>query len=484
MTIASSKKKYIDFWLPAVLLAGVALCASRFLVDGCVFNGDFPLYIRQAQSVFSGNATQVAADMEQMIGWSTYPRYSPVLYPWGYPLLLAVPVQISGIDYGAFSWISTGCFLGGLYLFYRNWQLQAAPFWQIFSWFILIGFNTFYLYFCDTTSGELPFLFFAALSLYVLNRLYSSVRHLRKGWVYFITGILLFFTAQIRTEGYFLFASLLALQLRNGFRRTDWLPYAGGLFALGVFAYFFPSGYTAHFSHFQATTFESIKDNLIAFYQYPGILLDLPDTIFDAGFWLFAIWGFAVSVRKHMAEAVFAGLTLFLLIVWPYEEMRYWVTLFALLLFFFLCGIGRIPVALGYVRRGRWVVYALAGFCIGNVGWHTASTLIHWSGKYAPENPDITAVEATELFDFIRSVTLPGDVVACCESRAIYLYTGRLSCNLFGDLPVTLHRARWYVYFVHRDSYLQYPYSVIRENTEHFRVAFRNNDYIVYQLVE
>ena len=55
---------------------------SRAIVSGHIFNGDFALYIRQAQSIQYGDMQQVFSDMQEMIAHSTYQRYSPILYPW------------------------------------------------------------------------------------------------------------------------------------------------------------------------------------------------------------------------------------------------------------------------------------------------------------------------------------------------------------------------------------------------------------------
>ena len=94
--------------------------AVQLIVSGHIFNGDFALYIRQAQSIQYGDMQQVFSDMQEMIAHSTYQRYSPILYPWGYPLLLFPCVVLFGINYFAFKIVGVICLVGAfIFLYYH-----------------------------------------------------------------------------------------------------------------------------------------------------------------------------------------------------------------------------------------------------------------------------------------------------------------------------------------------------------------------------
>lgn len=95
-------KKHITELCFMLLLCGTLWGAVQLIVSGHIFNGDFALYIRQAQSIQYGDMQQVFSDMQEMIAHSTYQRYSPILYPWGYPLLLFPCVVLFGINYFGF----------------------------------------------------------------------------------------------------------------------------------------------------------------------------------------------------------------------------------------------------------------------------------------------------------------------------------------------------------------------------------------------
>ncbi|WP_288883302.1 hypothetical protein [uncultured Bacteroides sp.] len=215
-------------------------CTSRFITAGCVFNGDFPLYLRQALCVWQGDAEKVLHDMQQMIDMSTYQRYSPVLYPWGSPLLLSVPLKCFGMDYQAFKITETVFFIGALAVFYLLFRQREKNGLLPLAAVILLGFNTFYLYFCNYVSCELFFLFFIAASLWGIHRCYGNGQ-CRSGALPLLLGVLLLFTAQIRTEGYVLFASLMVAQLRSGCRgRRLMLPYLSAALFFFMLELLFP----------------------------------------------------------------------------------------------------------------------------------------------------------------------------------------------------------------------------------------------------
>lgn len=68
-------KKHITELCFMLLLCGTLWGAVQLIVSGHIFNGDFALYIRQAQSIQYGDMQQVFSDMQEMITHSTYQRF-------------------------------------------------------------------------------------------------------------------------------------------------------------------------------------------------------------------------------------------------------------------------------------------------------------------------------------------------------------------------------------------------------------------------
>ena len=64
-------KKHITELCFMLLLCGTLWGAVQLIVSGHIFNGDFALYIRQAQSIQYGDMQQVFSDMQEMISSTT-----------------------------------------------------------------------------------------------------------------------------------------------------------------------------------------------------------------------------------------------------------------------------------------------------------------------------------------------------------------------------------------------------------------------------
>src|SRR4051812_9548838 len=83
----------LGFVVAVAAAAGMALHRS-----GHTQGDDFALYLRQARSIFDGDIGAVVADNRFAVVNSDG-AFSPIAYPWGWPLLLAPFVHQWGLDY-------------------------------------------------------------------------------------------------------------------------------------------------------------------------------------------------------------------------------------------------------------------------------------------------------------------------------------------------------------------------------------------------
>jgi len=86
--------------------AGLAIALHR---AGHTQGDDFALYLRQARSIFDGDPAQVVADNRFTVIQSGG-EFSPIAYPWGWPLLLAPFVRVWGLDYDRLKLVEVACF--------------------------------------------------------------------------------------------------------------------------------------------------------------------------------------------------------------------------------------------------------------------------------------------------------------------------------------------------------------------------------------
>ncbi|MET0578805.1 MAG: hypothetical protein ABW122_09110, partial [Ilumatobacteraceae bacterium] len=77
--------------------------------NGHTQGDDFALYLRQARSIFDGDISQVVADNRFSV-INSGPAFSPIAYPWGWPLLLAPFVHVWGLDYERLKLVEVAAF--------------------------------------------------------------------------------------------------------------------------------------------------------------------------------------------------------------------------------------------------------------------------------------------------------------------------------------------------------------------------------------
>lgn len=142
----------------AIIVLAALWGAVQLIVSGHIFNGDFALYIRQAQSIQYGDMQQVFSDMQEMIAHSTYQRYSPILYPWGYPLLLFPCVALFGINYFAFKIVGVICLVGAFIFLYYHPILSKERFrMSVLLVLTLLTGNIFYWGMLTPSAANFPF---------------------------------------------------------------------------------------------------------------------------------------------------------------------------------------------------------------------------------------------------------------------------------------------------------------------------------------
>jgi hypothetical protein len=94
--------------LPIVVAVGAVLAVSLHRT-GHTQGDDFALYLRQARSIFDGDIGQVVSDNRFSVLNSDGP-FSPIAYPWVWPLLLSPFVHAWGLDYDRLKLVEVATF--------------------------------------------------------------------------------------------------------------------------------------------------------------------------------------------------------------------------------------------------------------------------------------------------------------------------------------------------------------------------------------
>ena len=92
-----------------IVVACGAVAAVLLHRNGHNQGDDFALYLRQARSIFDGDIAQVVADNRFAV-INSGAAFSPIAYPWGWPLLLSPFVKWWGLDYDRLKLLEVACF--------------------------------------------------------------------------------------------------------------------------------------------------------------------------------------------------------------------------------------------------------------------------------------------------------------------------------------------------------------------------------------
>jgi hypothetical protein len=149
-----------------VAMAIVALLARR---SGHWWGDDWALYVRQAEGLVQFRPGEVIADNRFTVEQSGLPEFSPPVYPWGYPIVLAPFVAVLGTDLDRLMLAQIFCF--GWFLV--MWHRLARP--RVGAVLALVGTGVLalspqYLRWSELIQSELAFIAVAATALVVLDR--------------------------------------------------------------------------------------------------------------------------------------------------------------------------------------------------------------------------------------------------------------------------------------------------------------------------
>ena len=479
------------------VLIGIFLVINYVYRPGHILDGDYALYISQAQSLLHGTQDKVLHDMDKMLSLSTYAFYSPTLYPWGFSLLLSFPVLLFGINYTVFKMLLWLCLLLVFYIIAQDFINRKEKKTGAFLLFFLF-FNFQFVQQTDRVISTLPYLLFLVWAL-MLIRQYKSFG-MEQGFKSYwkqagILGCVLFLALETRTEGALLFPALFVSQCFEWWsmrkNKLTWqcvfrfaLPYLVVLVLFIVTLPLLPAGYTAHTQHFTDVTFMTAIDNMV-FYLDSGALFCVPfiahiGLIGKIVFWIWVVIGLAKTTQTTVADKVYALTHFALFAVWPYQTFRYFIPISPIILYFFIVGIKTSMQSIPFLLLCKSSIM-LCCICIVQ-GAFFMINLLDYSKKYDTWNLDVTSPNVQAVFAYINSNTLSTDIIACCESRTVYLYTGRISCNLFASIDDTVKKADWYISFRKRGYYLQHLPEDLVQASQSFYEVYRNADFIIYKM--
>jgi len=428
-------------WPMLLLSAVVVWTAVGLHRNGHTWGDDFTLYLRQAGSLIDGNIGQVIADNHFNVDNAARPGFSPYVYPWGFPILLAPFYRLFGLDYAALKLVEVASLVGFLWGFHAIVRRRMNR-WPAFCTVAAVGTTLAYLIHTDKLVSEFPYMAAVVLTLWWLDRLRTDGRALdlatRRQLV--ALGLLAMCVFNVRREGLAIVAAIGVAQvfdLRGRWRRADRVqiatPYVTFLGSVLLLQLMLPSALAPQYegsglhqtwSKLQGPFRTAFADQL-GFPDLAGIGLLLVVVLVVAGL-VVRLWK---SPATDAPLATFAIGSMVIVGTIPAVADRYLLAITPFAVYFAAQGIAAIPLPrrLAGGHGGAWLATAFfAAVALVHISdlpsAVRAAQTFNDSGRVVdgPESP-----YAQAAFTAIRTYTHQDDVVAFFKVRALTFYTDR-----------------------------------------------------------
>jgi Dolichyl-phosphate-mannose-protein mannosyltransferase len=449
----------------------IAAVAAMFATHrhGHWWGDDWALYVRQAQGLVDGNADQVRLDNEFTVTTTPGTEFSPPLYPWGFPLLLAPFVAVFGSsNLDRLAILEVLCAAAFVVAWYMLARRRLPPAVTLVG-AIVLAFSPLYVGWSEQIQSELPFMAVAMWAVvYVdrVNRRGALVDRTASWWPPVAVGLAAAAAFTVRREGLALLPAIFVAQLVGLAALWPRRPTKGR--ELGMLAARLAVPYVAAYGSIQLLQ-AALPSTLVPRYRGTGLgnitkyaSTHVGNVMKSLGFqrqWatspavfgnealgtfvvgmfiVLVVTGIAIALARHAARDLpllaYVGTVLVIGASFRVASSRYVATVGPILLIFAALTVVTLlrrrlaPVAASLVVASLLVLLAVSN------AWQVKERV-----DYARDVARLGAVEwgpmdpaSVEMFEAVRELTAPDDVVGFFKARAMTLATDRRTLQVGG----------------------------------------------------
>jgi hypothetical protein len=435
------------------LLGFVAAASISLHYRGHTWGDDFTLYLRQSKGLVDGNVGQVIADNHFNVDNAAKPGFSPYVYPWGFPILLAPFYRLFGLNYGLLKLVEVACLCGVLWFFHEILK-QRVQRWTALATVVSLATTLAYLRHTDALLSEYPYMLAAAITLWWLDRcrrdgpLDAATRN------QLITlGLLAMTVFNVRREGLAIVPAIAAVQLldlRGRWRaielRRALTPYVTFVVSVAIGQLILPStlapdlentGLNQTWRKLQGPFRAAFADQVgLGRLHGVGLLI----------LFLLVAAGIVVRLRRHAADdtplLIFAIGSMAIVGMVPTSAERYLLAVTPFGLYFIVQALAAIPMPrLPAASVATATMVALSLVHLTDLP-KAASDVRRANAAGVIDGPESPYAQAG--FAAIRTYTHQDDVVAFFKARAMTLYTNRRAVQS-SDLTILRQRADYFL---------------------------------------
>ena len=450
---------------------------------------DFAQYIHQAKNIaekVSQNNTGYVFNGDVFLG--------PQAYPTGFPILLSPLIKHYGFDFKVLNYYMTFflvivCLFGFLILRERFSYITA------FFTTLIIAYNPFILNFKTEIVSDLAFTSFLLASIYLISGNKSFLKAIA-------LGILIAFLSHIRAIGLLViivFAThelFFGNQIKNAsfnlHQKLIITLFCFFVFYLGLkFAFPCNTNYPSFFEF--NGLFERANEHISYHFLSLSYFFNIYEpksqyfigVIASSCIIVFCILGFLYDWKKHKFNFinlfVISYVTTIAIFKFGDQGLRF---LIPILFFIFYYSI----IALKYVLQplvGNWMLNSIVFGLIILLSYKPVIEKLLETENQILDGPCTDA--SFEMFNYIKSLNLTGEIIVFEKPRALALFTNCASVALSNNLNTTdvnsqINKYHAKYVLLHKQLYNQSLSSLTNSNSSNCELIFSNIDYQFYRL--
>ena len=470
---------------------------------GHTWGDDFALYIAQTKS-FIENSVDNLIEEQRFLEQYSSELHGPLLYPWGFPILLASVYKIFGFNILAMKIYIFLFFIASLFILFFLFEgiLNERLRLLIVTMFAL---NPVFFYFKENVLADVPFLFFTLLGMWLIKLYIIEKRFFINRYISFvILGFVIFFAYFIKIQGIILFLILFlchVVEYRELLNKRDILlkekcfhliPYVIIALCMSVKGIIFYENFEYFFYVLlNQDIITTLKKNIVYYLILPSEFFS-SKAIFKFIYFFsmpFAFYGFIANIKKDYPFAMFMIFNALILLVFPFttQGIRYILFILPFYCYYFLKGFvefNMLELNRGYKKVCIGAMYFIMATLIFSFLLRDVNYIrkVYKENRYTHEGP--YSKNATEMINFIINFTKPDDKLVFFKPRALRLYTNRKTVVNYNIDDIVNHRFKYVVVYkndMEHDYRIKFRYDI--DKSHFFRKIFENDEYLIYELI-
>ena len=390
------------------------------------WGGDYAMYLAQAKHLLQGNLNELAVANHYAMDQSDKPL-GPVLYPMGYPALLAPLYYMVGLNFLALKIFSALFFIGSIPLVYSLLSAVSLKKELVLFATVLFAINYQLINMVDSLGSDIPAMFFSLLALFFMVKTRENDSLLNA----VLIGLTIFLSYSIRVAGLVLIPSLMVFHLCQYLKTKEFklinvaLPYF--IFAICYFLYgkIFGGLDSKYLVLVDTVTQESIVHNIISYGEcfiqffvnttfFPKFLSVLAALVF---FPVLAIGIKSIISRDNLFLLCYCAAILVLYILYPFTTIRFIIPLSAFVMYAIFNGINILDTR--FIKEFNFTKYLSLALIVAGL---MQSLIVIYVQKKKDTNHSLST-EMQSIYAYINEHVSDDEIFVFHKPRVLRLFT-------------------------------------------------------------